>query len=235
MWMILVLLFSTAEAREVSIVLDGNQTNLVLANPSTVTVNYNITCHRADGSSTLLNLTNQNLAPNTRVVHTASVPDSGKCAANANPDYTGTDASGKPYYFCAGSNTYVNANNACGVGNTFCFPDLPSSVFACGSNSFWLKNEGSIQYAPNCGTFGAVSGGNQVVVGNFSYSGQSKKTAATSSCTVFFVSNEVADSTNHGAVCCSAPVTGSVCKITINTTNTNAYLSSPSFMGGAAF
>jgi hypothetical protein len=223
----------TASAREVSITLDGAQTTLVLSNPSTVTVNYDISCHKADGSGTIIALTGQTLAPNTQVKHTAAVADTNKCASNANPEFTYSDANGKNYYFCNGSNTYANAGNACGTGNSFCFPDLNTMVMACTCSTFWIKNDGNAQIQPMCGSFGAVTGGNQIMIGT--YSGGNARKSSSVNCAYMYYANEVATSSTGGAICCSSPLSGSVCKVTINTASTSAFLASPSFMGGAAF
>lgn len=224
---------ANAGAREVTITLGADQTQLILSNPSTVTVNYNISCHKPDGSGTIINLTNQNLAPNAQAKHTSAVGDSGLCNGGSNPVTSGTDAAGKPFYYCGGSNTYANAGNACGAGNTFCFPDVNTLQFPSACTQFWMKNDGGVQHQPSCGAFAALTGGNQVVVGNGS--GYARKTSSVSACSHFYYASEVPDSSSAGAVCCSTPQSGSVCKVTINTVNTNAYLSSPSFMGGAAF
>lgn len=231
----LVALFSLSAqaARDVSISLDGSQSTLVLTNTSTVSVNYDITCHRADAGGTVLVLAGQTLAPNASVKHTASLPDSGLCAASAAPQSTFTDINGKPYYLCGGANTYANAGNACGTGNSFCFPDVSGYVGACSCSSFWLKNDGAVQFQPSCGSYGAVTGGFQVAVGS-SGSGNVKKNSVVS-CAWFGFATEVAVASTAGAVCCSSPIPGSLCKVTINTTNPSAFLSSPSFMGGAAF
>jgi len=226
----------SATAREVSIALDATQTSLILANPSTVTVTYNITCHKSDGSGTTLNLTGQTLAPNVRATHNAGVPDSELCSGGASPVYTTTDANSKKFYFCTGSNNYAAANSACGTGNKFCFPDVSTAIFYCSGNSFWIKNEGDIQYQPTCGSYGAPPGGEQVIVGNNSNWGYAKKSSSVAGCAYFYNAGSLdAASGSAGAVCCSSPEPGSVCKITISGSNTNAFLSSPSFMGGAAF
>lgn len=235
-----VLMFSGfAHARDVSISLDGKQMELILNNPSTVAVNYNISCHKADGSGTIINLTNQTLAPNAQVKHAAGVPDTGLCAGGTPPNGQGTDANSKPYYFCDGANTYANAGNACGAGNTFCFPDISwgATPSGCSAASYWLKNDGAVQFQPSCSSYAAVTGGSQTVVGNWAagYSGYTKKNPAATGCSYFYPAGEIVTSSTAGAVCCSNPSSGSVCKVTINTTATNAFLSSPSFMGGAAF
>ncbi len=233
-WLLLGCLFfvSNVDAREVTITLAADQSQLILSNPSTVTVNYNISCHKPDGSGTIINLTNQNLAPNAQVKHTSSIPDSALCSGGASPDSTATDMNGKPFYFCNGSNSYANAANACGTGNSFCFPDISSTQWP-GCSSFWIKNDGAVQHQPSCGSYAAVTGGNQVIVGGGS--GYARKSPSAGVCAYFFAAQEAPVATTAGAVCCSTPQSGSVCKVTINTVNTNAYLSSPSFMGGAAF
>lgn len=221
-------------AREVNISLADNQTTLTLVNPSTVSVNYDIVCHKPDGSGTLLSSAGNTLAPKAKVNHTASIPDSGKCAGNANPTQTMTDSSGKSFYFCSGANSYANANSACGTGNSFCFPDVSGWTGTCSCSTFWLKNDGTAEFMPSCGSYGAVTAGSQIGVGNFT-GGSARKNSSVSPCAYFGYAAEYVDSTTRGSVCCSAPVGASVCKITINTTNSAAHLSSPSFLGGAAF
>lgn len=226
----------SVNAREVSIALETTQTSLILVNPSTVTVTYNIICHKSDGSGTTVNLTGQTLAPNVRTTHSVSTPDSELCNSGAAPAYTTVDASSKKIYYCSGSNTYANANNACGAGNSFCFPNVSTVVSSGTGTNFWIKNEGDIQYQPMCGSYGAPSAGEQVIVGNGSYFGIVKKSSAvTAPCSYFANANTQPDSNVAGSVCCSSPEPGSVCKITISGSNTNAFLSSPSFLGGAAF
>ena len=233
----LILMLSSAAyaGRDVSIALQAGQQDIILTNPSTVAVNYNITCHKADGSSTLLALTNQNLAPNARAVHTAMLPDSELCAGSASPIYQGFDQNSKKYYMCNGSNTYATANNACGTGNSFCYPDLNSAPWQCSGNGFWVKNDGGVQHQTWCGSFTTVTGGLQVTVGMASGTGYARKNASGSPCGNFPNADAVSPTSSAGSLCCSAPVTASLCKVTVNTTATNAYLSSPSFMGGAAF
>lgn len=220
-------------AREVSISMASGQSSLILTNPSTMSVSYDVRCYRADGSTTLLNLTGQTLLPNARVTHTAELADSGKCLGGTNPEYTGTDTSSKPYYMCSGSNSYASAGSACGTGNAFCFPDVSYGIYTCACGTFWIKNEGSAEIATGCGGFAAITGGNQVAIGN--YMGGNVRKSPSVGCGSFYYAAEYADNTTRGAICCSSPVPASLCKVTITTTSTNAYLASPSFQGGAAF
>ena len=231
-----VLSTGNSEAREVPIHLKSDQTALVLSNPSSMTVNYNITCYKADGSGTVLALTNQNLAVNSRVSHSVTIADSGTCASGATPASSGSDINGKAYYMCTGSNTYANANNACGTGNSFCFPETSYGVSGCSGTGFWLKNDGSAQYAPNsCSAFGSFTAGKQAVFDAPSAIGRARKSASVSACSLFYNVDEQTTSSTFGSACCASPVSGSLCKITINTTNVNAHLASDSFMGGAPF
>lgn len=228
-----------AEAREVTIALQDSQSTIILTNPSTVTVTYDIACYKSDGSAiSSTSATNQSLAPNARATHTSNIPDSGKCSGGTPPQASSTDSSGKSFYLCTGSNDYANASNACGSGNAFCFPDITTTsyVSGCSANSFWLYNDGNAQINGGCAGYAAVTGGNQIVIGpSCTYYNNARKSSSAGACSGFFYAGQVATSTTAGAVCCSSPTPGSVCKITITNTSKDAYLSSPSFLGGAAF
>lgn len=237
LYVISFLISLSAQAREVSITMDENQTSLVIANPSSVSVTYNIVCQKSDGSGTTLNASGQTLAAGARTTHNTSIPDSGLCASSAAPVATGTDTNGKAFYYCSGSNAYAAANNACGTGNVFCNPSLISSYSQSSGSGFWLKNDGSLDHRPDfCTSYSTISVGNpnQVTVGMGSLpTGMAARTGSV--CGYFSYADLVSTSTAAGAICCASPVVGSVCKITISGSNSNAYLSSPSFMGGAAF
>ena len=219
-----------AGAREISISLMSGQTTLVLNNPSSASVSYSVACFKPDGTSSN-SFASQTLAANASTSHAVGVPDSGQCASGS-PDVTGNDTNGKPYYFCGGTNTLAAAGANCGVGQAFCFPDLSCSAYQCGSTTYWLKNDGNVQYAPSCSGYSAVGASLGVAIGSPG-SGQAKKTAGT--CAFFYVAATYGDSTTRGSVCCSNPAAAAICKVTITSSSPNAYLSSPTFMGGAAF
>lgn len=228
----LVLTTFTAEAREISVSLTSGQATLVLNNPSSSAVTYSVACFNPSGAAAN-SFTSQSLAPNASASHeVGGVPDLGTCAAAAAPNGTFNDAAGKSVYLCAGSKNLASAGDNCGQGQAFCFPDISCSTWQCGASSYWLKNDGSAQYQPSCGTYAAITGGNGVAIG-MGYSGYAKKTS--SNCAYFGAATMDADSTLRGTVCCSSPASAAICKVTITSTSPNAYLSSPSFMGGASF
>ena len=236
----LVILFLSLQtvfaARTVKIALGAKQTELVLSNPSSMAVNYDITCYSQDGSQQIINLTSQSVAPNAKDKHTVEIADSGKCSGGVSPYSSFTDANGAAYYFCNNTTaTYANANNVCGTGNTFCFPKLNCGHYGdCTANTFWLKNDGTVQFKAACSSFTSVTSGFQVVIKGNVFSNQAKNSQSTS-CAFYYRVEEKAVGETHGAVCCADPVPGSLCKVTINSTDPNAYLSSPSFKGGSAF
>ena len=219
-----------AGAREISISLTSGQTLLVLNNPSSASVSYSVACFKPDGTSSN-SYASQTLAANASVSHAVGVPDSGQCASGT-PDVTSSDMNGKPYYLCGGTNTLASANQNCGVGQAFCFPDLSCSAFQCGATTYWLKTDSNSQYAASCGSYSAIGASLGVAIG-MPGSGQVRKTAGT--CASFYAAGTYGDSTTRGSVCCSNPAAAAICKVTITSSSPNAYLSSPTFMGGAAF
>lgn len=233
---ILLFFVSQSFAREVKISIPSTQTTLEISNPSAITVNYDITCFKSDGSGNIISQTGETLAPNAKKSYTAAIADSGKCSGGATPAQSATDINGEAFYLCTGTNTFANADNACGDGNSFCMP----SVNTCGGfstfngSTFWLKTDASSEFRVNsCGTFAAVTGGNSVIITDACTTFGEARPSSTAG--TLFGTEERVTSQTHGAVCCASPESASLCRVTINTTDSQAALSSPSFAGGAAF
>lgn len=242
---ILSLLFfsSVGLARSVDIAVKKGQTELTLSNPSTVPVSYDAVCHSADGTGTVLNATGQTLAPNAKVDLTVATVDTGKCAGNVNPNYTWIDSNGKNVYSCSGSVQYSNAASLCGTGQSFCMPLHQQGVTGCSSYIYssvgaaWVKSDdANVYYTTSCSwnhdiTTNAVAFNPSGCTNYFA-----RHTSVASTAEYYYGMDVVPKSNTNGAVCCEGSGDySSYCRITINNSDTEGRLLSPSFKNGAAF
>ncbi|MGE0631968.1 MAG: hypothetical protein AB7O96_06145 [Pseudobdellovibrionaceae bacterium] len=232
---LLIFMFAiTSEAaRTVKLILPVGSSSVRLVNPSTISVNYDVSCFDMSGTS-LSSSTNQTLASKASTTIQAGTIDSGKCAASATPDHSDNDATGKKYYLCggnfgSGSVNYANAASACGTGQEFCYPrpTANSSVTsACGA--YWLKYEAGIK--SGCGSYTAIASTDKPSMDDYWASEITLNNGTTS-----WIGGVSDGTSNKGAACCEASVLAGYCSVTINTSEAAAFLASPLFKGGAPF
>ncbi len=225
---VLVASISTQAARTVNVVLTDSKFSL--SNPSSVSVSYSVACYTQAGAANVT-LSNQTLAAN----QSTDVLVVDKCAGGTAPVDQYTLADSKKAFLCSGSNSYTNAVNSCGAGQKLCNIDQSSFYFCTGSGSYWLApTSSSFEYTTDYwSTTNVATSSSQAPLLNFSLSYDNK--CRTNSSSVYSIEKcaPTAYATTAGAVCC--PATISLCKVTINSTDANAYLASPQFKGGAPF
>lgn len=222
-------------ARTINITMPAGSKELLLSNPSSSTVAYSISCYNKLGVATLT-ATGQSLSADNTASHDTGYTDTGLCASAANPSSSYTDKNGKKVYYCSGANTYSNAGNLCGSGQKFCMPTVQTP--ACSQyigQPVWVKseagteksNDGPCTWLPITLGTDFYYGGS---CGNFYY----RKVGAGFE-SLSGLSSSGTGSEALGATCCEDTSSGGICKVTITSTGTNIFLSSPAFKGGAPF
>lgn len=225
-----------AEAREVKMSLPTSMAEIALSNPGTVNATFDIECYGPTGSI-IHSETNVSVTPNS--THKIGFQDTGKCASNVSPTYTGSD-NGNNYYGCTGSVTYSNAQSLCGPGQKLCEVGgySCSAYYFCSGGPYWMKKPtAGFEYNPDtCTTpanYNAAAAGNAPAV-NIAYS-WSEECRPTGGGNSQSYCQEIAESTSMGAACCEDPagVAPNICKVTIP--NNNHVLASPQWNGGRPF
>lgn len=234
--MIVLLASPSMAARTINIALPSGAKDISFSNPSTVTVTYDITCYANDGVAKL-SLTSQTLDASKSATHAPGFADSGLCASGASPAHQYPDLNGKKVYMCtASTNTYANAQNACGAGQKFCYP-LPQYVGCStymGGYAAWIKQEAGLEKTADYGcTWNPTVGSDYFYGSGCTYS---VRKIATPAHRVEGLVISATGSETMGAACCEDVQAGGLCKVTItNATPAAGALSSPSFKGGAPF
>ncbi|MCB9025403.1 MAG: hypothetical protein H6625_03725 [Bdellovibrionaceae bacterium] len=247
MGLLLIIISNTSQAARTVNLMNMND-KVVLTNPSTVSVNYDVACFSPSGSQ-IVNLSNETLIPNATKVYGASVDITS--VSNTDACTPGTADFG---YFthvscgatmqakaCPGSVDFTNASSLCGTGLTLC-KYLPGNYYSCAgtNNAFWVDapTTGLVEISPDSGcTWTSMAATHALMVSErFSCA----SVAYSQSCRVGGA-NQVINgcgsdlkTNSHGAICCAKPAS-SFCRITINSTSVDAFLSSPNFKGGASF
>lgn len=239
----LLLVASIAEAaRTIRIV--SRKEGIQLTNPSTVSVNYDVTCYKADGSVTSASA-GQTLSPNASVNHGTGktlsdfTPLSNACTSNGPTSFGLTG--GMSAVGCNTSNTYADAALACSDGLEVC-NYVPHNYINCGAVStsmYWVRPPvtGTVTFSNSaCSwantTFDSTTDG--LVMGEYCSS------VGNSYCSINGGSNYSSycgaqpKTATIGTLCCPKTAS-SYCKVTINTADANAFLASPHFKGGAPF
>jgi len=229
-------------ARTIKIV---SSSGVQLTNPSAIAVNFDITCYSQSGSQ-LLSSTGQTLAPNASSSYgnikklTEFSPTSSACVAgNGLGNYCGA----VPSAFCPGAVSYANAESLCSAGLELCQADIGVSI-SCGSTYGWVHPPatGTVTFSnSSCGwtTDHTLNTATQGLL-----FGQAYAPSITGSVRCSFdggtsIKNycdyALKTTAAHGAICCEKKTAASYCSVTINSSETNAFLASPQFKGGAAF
>ena len=234
----LVLGLNAWSARTVNIVNVGN--DITITNPSTVSVGFDVRCFNGSGTETVTQL-GETLSPNASKTYGKSVDPSVLSNADA---CTGTAAtfismgsascgSIPSFKACPDAVTFANAESACAPGTSPCEYNDVFNIFCAGANTFWMNppTSGTLQFSTDSGTTfnNADLTTNGIVLVDSNCTFQCKFTgSAANGCKI------LPKTESHGVMCCAGKVPN-FCKVTVNSTDANAFLASPGFKGGAPF
>lgn len=218
-------------ARTVTVTLDDNKA-LQITNPTASAVSYDVRCYDSTGSQ-VVNEAAQTLSANT----TRYVGADGRCAGGAAPiDVASTNAG--PFR-CAGTNIqYATAGSVCGGFYTVCNIQQVSAVSPSPTgNGHWVApGTNPWYYRYSYASMTTVSDNTSTLAPLVKSMGSGNSCQNSSSTMIGENCYASAPTTNaDGAYCCANGTSIAFCKVTVNTTSSTAYLTSPQFKGGAPF